>query len=473
MKTRKLDLSEGQLCPWHRQVILDSHRFKVFVCGRKARKTTFIINRLALLAMTDKNGLTYPYFAPFRKQAKQIVWDDHIARILRLCNKFNIQYRINQSDLTIRFTNGGKLQIDGMDNAEAHRGKSDWGYVAVDEAASTRLRYIWQEIIRPNLQVHKAGGIIAGTPKGYEEFYNMAKLGDHRNIIDDKPYPKDPDFQTFQATSYDNPYNDPEEIEAARRTTSPDYFRREYLAQFVRFSGLVYPEFEEEQHVSWFDHEPNQHGDYYFGMDFATRGYTAILIGFVKTNGHIFILDEYKEKGQTAHYHGEKIQELLEKYADQTKYVGYGDPSGWAKNQQNKDLMWSLADEYLEQGFPLVQGNNEVTGGINFIKQLLLAQKIHIHPRCVQLIAEFYQYQWKEQAESQIDQLDEQEKVRKINDHLLDALRYMVYSKPQPPDELEQPSKTLFPAVFALKIDQPDPNKDQLTEIDIPSFYDP
>jgi phage terminase large subunit len=471
MKTVTMDLDEGQVVPWHTLAVKDKHRFKIFVCGRKARKTTLLINELAYWAMTDPRGLTYAYLSPFRKQSKNNVWEDHISRVLRLCTQFGIKFRVNLSELTIKFENGSKLQIDGADNAEALRGKSDWGGIAMDEYADWKP-YVWQEIIRPNLQVHKAWAIFAGTPKGENHFYQMAKLGDHKTIIDEKPGKTDREFQVFHATSYDNPFNDPEEIDSAKRNTSPDYFRREYLAQFVGFSGLVYPDFQYVDHVQDIDHEFNQHGDYYFGLDFAVRGWSACLVAKVKTDGRIYILDEYKEQGETVKYHSEKIKEMLEKYADLDKYVGYADPAGWARNQQGNDMVWSLAEEYLEEGMPITQGNNEVVGGINYVRQLLNGKKIYIHPRCEKLIAEFYQYQWKEQSDNARDRIEEPEKVRKINDHLLDCLRYMCYSKPTPPTEDEKPRASLFPAKFELKLDLPDPDADNLEEIVIPSLYD-
>lgn len=469
-KNVTLDLDEGQVVPWHNKAGLDPHRFKVLVCGRKARKTTYMINELAYHAMTDRNGLTYAYLAPFRKQAKSNVWDDHISRILRLCMSVGIKFRINLSELAIKFDTGGKLQVDGADNAEALRGKSDWGGVALDEYADWKP-YVWQEIIRPNLQVHKAFAIFGGTPKGENHFYQVAKLGDHAKVIDAKDLHTDPDFMTFQATSYDNIFNDPEEIEAAKRTTSPDYFRREYLAQFVGFSGLVYPEFEYAKHVADFEHTANAHGDYYFGLDFAVRGYTASIIGYIKTNGHIYILDEYKEMGETAKSHIEKIKEKLSGYADIDKFIGFADPSGWAKNQQQKDMLWSLADEYLEEDMPIAQANNEVVAGINYVRQLLAADRIHIHPRCEKLIAEFYQYQWKDQSDASRDRVEEPEKVRKINDHLLDALRYMLYSKPSAPEEQEG-YRPPFPAKFEMKLDLPRTDDDKFEEMHIPSYLD-
>ena len=203
MKKLYLDLYQGQILPWQKLARDDEHRFKVLVAGRKARKTTFMVNRLMKFALTDKRGLTYPYIAPFRKQAKEIVWDDHLGRLLRQFNEFGIRYELNKSELTIRFLDS-KFKVDGADNAESLRGKSDWGGVGLDEYPGWKP-YIWQEIVRPNLQVHQAWAIFAGTPKGYgNDFYRVAKLGDHQQIIDDKPSVTDPDFITFYATSYEN-----------------------------------------------------------------------------------------------------------------------------------------------------------------------------------------------------------------------------------------------------------------------------
>lgn len=478
MNQVKLDLYEGQILPWQVRARDDTHRFKVFVAGRKARKTTFIVNRLAKAAMTDTRQLTYPYIAPFRKQAKEIVWEDHLGRIKRLAQQFGIRSKINESDLSIRFEGYGKLQVTGADNAEALRGKSDWGGVGCDEYASWRP-YVWQEIIRPNLQVHKAWGLIGGTPKGYgNDLYKMAKLGDHNNVIDDKKATNDPEFMTFHATSYDNIYIDKGEIEAAKRQSTVDFFNQEYLALFTRFTGLVYPEFEFNTHVEPVEHIYNEHADYLFGQDFAVRGFNALVPGYVKSNGHFYIPAdaEYKESNLTAVEHAQPMRDKLEKIASLDKFVGYGDPAGFNKNQQGvrngKDMAWSLADEYIEEGFPIVPANNEVTAGINYVKQMFKNNKIHIDPSNTKLIEELMQYQWKEQSEKRVDIESEPEQVRKINDHLADSLRYVLYSKPQTPDEEESSRSTIFPAVFPMKLEEPVESDDHFEEMEASSIYD-
>lgn len=476
----KLDLYQGQILPWQKLARDCKARFLVFVAGRKARKTTFIVNRLLFKAAADPRGLTYPYIAPFRKQAKEIVWDDHLARILTLLSNYDINYSLNRSDLTIYFPDsGGKFQVTGADNAEALRGKSDWGGVGCDEYASFKP-YIWQEIIRPNLQVHKAWAIIGGTPKGYgNDLYKMAKLGDHNHIIDDNKSVLDPDFMTFHATSYDNIYLPEGEVESIKRTTTQDYFNQEYLALFTRFTGLIYPEFDSIIHVSWFDHEKNSHADYLSAIDFAVRGFTAALIGKIDTEGDIWIMDEYKEQGEIASTHATAIKQKILLYSDIDKQITYGDPAGWMTTQQanetnqkqfNGKMMWSLADEYIEDGLPLIQANNEVTAGINYVKQLFHNKKIHIHARCTKLIDELMQYQWKEQSQTRIGEEEEPEKVRKINDHLVDCLRYLAFSKPNAAQE-ENRLVPGMPIIFGPpKITKP--TEEQFEIIEAESLYD-
>lgn len=273
------------------------------------------------------------------------------------------------------------------------------------------------------------------------------------------------DYKAWQFSSYDNPYIPKTEIDTAKLEIGADVFAQEYMAVFTRFTGLVYKEFDVDKHVHYFDHDKNAYGDYYFGLDFAVRGYTASVASIIKPSGDIYILDNYKKDNETAQVHGKAMQEMLELYADFSKYTGYADPAGFAKTQQgfkeNQQMTWSLADEYTEQGFPIVPANNEVAAGINYVRQLFLQDKIHIHPRCADLIDEIQQYQWKDQPLTQIGTHTQPEEVRKINDHIIDGLRYMLYSKPISPEELEPKRKTLFPVQFEMKLDIQDSDENK------------
>ena len=107
----------------------NKHPYKILAVGRKGRKTTFDINELIFHASTDEKGLTYPFIAPTRTQGKEIVWEDHVKHVLDIFDAHEIPYKMNSSELSIRFPDRGKIIIDGADNIDSLRGKSDWGGV--------------------------------------------------------------------------------------------------------------------------------------------------------------------------------------------------------------------------------------------------------------------------------------------------------------------------------------------------------
>ena len=80
------DLYRGQVTSWQEIVLGEWEKspYKVLAIGRKGRKTTLDVHELMIHAMSDERGLTYPFIGPTRTQAKKIVWDDHVAKCLRV-----------------------------------------------------------------------------------------------------------------------------------------------------------------------------------------------------------------------------------------------------------------------------------------------------------------------------------------------------------------------------------------------------
>ncbi|MBM3256579.1 MAG: hypothetical protein FJZ04_03900, partial [Candidatus Moranbacteria bacterium] len=126
----------------NQDVILDDPaRFKVVVAGRKFWKTAMVISWLFKGALTTE--LNYPYIAPSKVQAKNIVWDDHIQRILAELKKHNFPYKTNEVELSVEIPGAGKVQLFGVENKESLRGISNWGAVGCDEYDD------WEENIWP------------------------------------------------------------------------------------------------------------------------------------------------------------------------------------------------------------------------------------------------------------------------------------------------------------------------------------
>lgn len=209
---------------------LDSgQRFIQLRAGRKWRKTSLIISWLCEKAL--ETGLTCPYVAPNRIQAKNIAWNDHVERILNGLQEEGIPYKKNEVELSVKFPNGGRLQLLGVENSEALRGISNWGAFGGDEYDDW-TEDIWPKIIRPNLMTYKAPAIMAGTPKGFGNLYRLEKK---------------PEFRSFHFTSHDNPELDAAELrdlEKEYKEMGMGYYRQEILAEYEKPVGTVYEEWD-------------------------------------------------------------------------------------------------------------------------------------------------------------------------------------------------------------------------------------
>lgn len=433
------------------EVYADKSRFRVICAGRRWGKS--ILAQLVILDWCLKSPGLYWIVSPTYRQGKQIHW-----RGLQQIIPQSWIAKKNEVELSITLNNGSIIELKGAENPDALRGVKLRGLV-IDEIASIRnWEWLYSEVLRPTLTDYEAPALFISTPKGFNHFHDLYQDGQGGKE----------DYKSWTFTSYDNPYIPRTEIDKARQDEGEDVFNQEYLAEFTRFTGLVYKEFDINQHVEPFEHYKDSPGDYIFGLDFAVRGWTAATPCVIKSDGKIYILDNYKVANETAKEHEPKIVEMLETYASMSKYTGYADPAGWMKNQQKDDMVWSIADDY--ENLPIVRANNEVTAGINYVRQLFKQNRIVIHSRCTDLIDEITRYQWKDQPATQLGSHSEPEEVRKINDHLVDAMRYMLYSKPETPEDEEANRRLTFPAVFTLKIEQ-DEQGDKLEEIDIPDIY--
>lgn len=433
-------------------------KYRVVNCGRQWGKTTLAVWEMIACAATRKDR-RIGYIAPTYIQARDIAW-----KMLKDYSEPIWAKEPNETRLEIylKTQDGGESEIvlKGWESIESVRG-TQFDFVVLDEVAKMRnFKEGYEAALQGALVKRDADVLFISTPYGYNHFYDLHERNGDK-------------WESFTFTSYDNPFLTKDVLDQVKSTTTPDYFAQEYLAQFTRFTGLIYREFDATRHIHTFTHELNEHADYYFGLDFAVRGYTAVVPIKVKSDGNIYILDEYKVESKTAQQHIESIKEMLKKYADLDKWMGYGDPAGFMKNQQKGDMIWAIADEYLESGLSVTPANNEVTGGINFVRQLFLQNRLHISPSCTALYDEIQQYQWKDTPDSQKGVRSDPEEVRKINDHLVDALRYVCYSKPTAPEEIEPKRDTVFPIKFPPpRIEEPNQNEDRFEEIDTTSIFD-
>lgn len=410
--------------------------------GRKARKTTFIVNQLMIHALADTRGLSYPIIGPTRVQEKEIVWDDHVAQNLRMLARLKIPHEVNKSDLSVSFPGHGKFMVDGSDNVESLRGKSDWGGIGMDEFAFwSNPQYAWEEVIEPNLIVNHAWAMISSTTNGYDYFHRLVKRGDHINEIegtafDDEMNIVEPNkyYKSYRYTSFDNPFLDAEWLNSKKDTMSLEAFNREYLARFEKQRGLVYKEFDRRIHVKT-DLDISYTWNFYRTMDFGAVNPTVCLWIVVDNVGTVYVIDEYYNSGLTAQNHANIINA---KTSPETNILTtWGDPS--AKQEM---LDYASFGVIISPANKTFDGRDQdwVKSGIERVKEFLKPNpqtgrpRLIISPKCVNTIREFESYHWHETSESGIIK----DIPEKVDDHCMDALRYFIVSYTQPVQEYER-----------------------------------
>ncbi len=403
--------------PHQKEIVEDTHRFKVVVCGRRFGKTTFAVNELFLAAASHQSPTGQPgiywYVGPTYRQAKMIAW--RMLEQILYSMPPEVTVRKNEAELMIELYNGARIEIKGADNEDSLRGTYIDG-VVLDEYAFMKRR-VFEKIIAPSLADHQGWAIFIGTPYGYNHFHEYYLRGQHAES-------GFKDWKSWKFKSIDNPYLKPEEIQLARDTSDPAVFAQEWEADFRMFKGLIYKDFDPQVHVK--DFEVNPGWTFYRAMDFGGSNPTVCLWIGVDYDDNIFVFDEYYEPGRSADFHAGVI---LARYPNLEFRATFGDPSAL---QEHIDYAhWQLYVTPATRFFTSEKGTSEswVKAGINQVSTKLRQDavtkkpKLYIHARCKETIKEIQAYEW-EELRTGIPT----DKPKKVNDHCMDALRYMVCS---------------------------------------------
>lgn len=198
--------------------LIKAYRFSVIVAHRRLGKTVCMINHLLREALLDtsKEG-RYGYIAPYRLQAKKVVWD-----YLKSFSAPLFEFRkVNESELFVDFVNGSRIQLFGADNPDAMRGVYFNG-VVLDEVADMKPQ-VWGEVLRPTLSDRSGWACFIGTPKGVNLFHELYTYGLSGQ--------KDWVSKIYRAD--ETGIISEEELEAARSVMSENQYRQEFLCDFA------------------------------------------------------------------------------------------------------------------------------------------------------------------------------------------------------------------------------------------------
>lgn len=367
---------EVKLFEYQQKAFLSERRFIGLIAGTGGGKTFF--GPIWLLEEVKKYpedyffviAPTFPLFQrttlpEFRKR-----FDRHIGGVYFEQKK---RYELNT---------GGIIYFGSADNPDSLEGgqvRAAW----VDEAGQIKLAS-WQAVLR-RLGIKMGRCLLTTTPYGlnwlYKDFYQRWKKGD-------------PDYDVIQFESIENPYYPKAEFERAKRTLDSRIFDMRYRGLFRKLSGLIYPDFTQENIVTKPFDIPKE-WTVFGGIDFGWNNPFVALKLAIDKDDNIYIFDEYCQAGRYLKDHAEYLKKEITYYAD---------PSAKQDIEELKSL-----------GFNLKSGVSDVDRGIETVGSLIKEKKLKVFITCKNFLDEIETYH-----------RDEKDKVVKKDDHCMDSAKYAV-----------------------------------------------
>lgn len=268
--------------------------------------------------------------------------------------------------------------------------------------------------------------LLGGTPKRgrYGLLYRTYCRGLGKEL--DEHGNRFADHSSIHATCYDSPETvSLQAIENARRETSPEIFRREWLCDFDSAEGLVYDLFKESFHVRS-PHPDTQWREFLIGVDHGYEDPGVFVVIGVYGHGRdavCHVLEEVYEHRKTESWWIDKAIEFREKYPNARWYA---DPSMPARIHAYKK----------EAGiFSMEPAKNDVKDGIAAVANLLVTRtdedrveysNLYVSGSCTESIREFGLYRRKRDTGNRELCTDD---IEDKNNHAMDAIRYALFSR--------------------------------------------
>jgi hypothetical protein len=287
------------------RVLKEAKRFNLLKCGRRFGKSTLSIYKAAEALV---KGESVAYFAPTYKDASE--WWSEI--------NWRLQPMISSKDSTlkqIKTITGGKLDVWSFDNPDSGRGRK-YHLVLIDECEKGgNFEIAWKQSIRPTLTDYKGSAWFFSTPQFGRTFFK--ELFNYQDRLDD--------WKSWKFTTYDNPYIDPAEVDAAKNELDPLTFACEYMAEDVDLSNKPFAYcFDKTRHVKTVRYESGHY--LYLSFDFNVDPITCVASQYI--NGEIRFIREFRLSNSNIY---ELCDQIRAVYPDAV-YMVTGDASGQARS---------------------------------------------------------------------------------------------------------------------------------------------
>lgn len=364
----------------------------------------------------------------------------------------------NKTEGILTWNNGSTTCFWGLDAPEdIEKVKStEWSAIIVEEAPGVDIEVI-TFLLETRLS-HAIGPhrmlLTSNTDGGHSDIYRLT-YDDHNRGEDNG---KDCDscggpctFRAIASTTLVNKDNlDEKYLKNLMnlKRTNPRYFDVYVMGKFQEFTQKIYPEFDPQKHIVEIPPEwkPPDGSQTVYGYDHGYAGAPSCLLTcIILPDGTYLFWDEWYPQALT-------VKQMAQYMKDnEILYVHAADPSIRNRTQykdegEGSGELHSVQDLYQAYGVSMEFANNDVNGGIEKTKSLLIDDPDHPNPiipdithcphiliarrdgklSCPNLVRQFQKYRNQVSARGQLNQT--KWVPHKEDDHAIDPARYIVNS---------------------------------------------
>lgn len=381
--------------------LLKTYMYVLLYGGSRSGKTRIIIEYIVRMCMK------YPEMRAFiarqaQSHARASVWQETLYDVLssyRTKYPDQVLFKVNESDMIIKFVNGSRLYVAGLDDKERVEKILGRGFAIEYLNECSQIAYNSYNIVKTRL----AQKIEGFTNVLFADENPPAPTHWTHKIWIEKIDPKTGDplmhaekYASMLMNPADNMENLPDDYLETLKSLPDREIRRFLYGEFVKVEGAIYDSFDEVASVINIEDIPT-FDSFAVGIDNTGNNLAALLIGF--RGDEVYCLDEvnmYREN------HTVFNAEVYKKWA-QYNYVAYCDPAAGGLN----DFVWNNQ-----------KTDNAVESGINCVREKMEFNNFfYVRDRVPTLISQLQSYH-----------MDDKGRVKKVDDHQCDCLRYAVYN---------------------------------------------
>lgn len=307
--------------------------------------------------------------------------------ILDLLQQYGLPYNLNKSELVITTPTRSEILFKSLDEPEKIK-SAEFNYIWIEEATEITIddyRQLNLRLRRQNNQINQM----------FLSFNPISRLNWIYTELVTKP---DNDLAIHRSTYKDNPFLACEYIREIEDLINQDmnYYRVYALGEWGVLENIIYMNYDIIKQV------PGNPDDVIYGVDFGFNNPSTIVKIVIKDNEY-YIEEKLYESGLT----NSQLIQHMNTLVDNGCLI-YADSAEPAR-----------IEEICNNGFVCMPAEKDVQDGIDFCKR----HHLHISEQSPNLIKELQGYKWKEDKDGNV--LDE---PVKFNDHLMDAMRYALYT---------------------------------------------